>query len=100
MVADINVADHVHPLYIPKGRSPDVVLRERLNADPLAKHLIRPPEPAALTRVVKVVATAKKASIQNSFQARHLASEIGPERLEINDATHMLQRVALDRRIF
>jgi hypothetical protein len=95
-----HVADNVHPQCVLKGRSPDVVLRERLNAHPLAKPLIRPPEPAALTRAFKVVATAKKASIQNPFQARRLASEIGPERLGIDDATHMLQCVALGRRIF
>ena len=46
-----------------KGRSPDKVLRERLKAKPeLAKPVIKPPDPDALPKALKVVAAAKEVS--------------------------------------
>ena len=46
-----------------KGYSPDMVLRERLKAKPeLAKPVTKPPDPDALPKALKVVATAKEVS--------------------------------------
>ncbi|WP_407067310.1 integrase core domain-containing protein [Methylobacterium sp. Leaf111] len=50
-----------------KGRSPDMVLRERLKAKPeLAKPVLKPPDPDALTKALKVVAAAKEVSHPDS----------------------------------
>jgi transposase InsO family protein len=46
-----------------KGRSPDMVLRQRLKAKPeLAKTITKPPDPDALPKALKVVAAAKEVS--------------------------------------
>src|SRR3954454_20123675 len=50
-----------------KGRSPDLVLRERLTAKPeLAKTITKPPDPDALPKAFKVVAAAKEVSHPDS----------------------------------
>ena len=50
-----------------KGRSPDMVLRQRLAAKPeLAKPVTRPPDPDALPRALQVVARAKEVSHPDS----------------------------------
>ncbi|MFB0493550.1 hypothetical protein ABIE45_006206 [Methylobacterium sp. OAE515] len=46
-----------------KGRSPDIVLRERLKAKPeLAKPVTKPPDPEAIPKALKVAAGAKEVS--------------------------------------
>jgi transposase InsO family protein len=46
-----------------KGRSPDMVLRERLKAKPeLARPVTKPPDPDALPKALKVVVAAKEVS--------------------------------------
>jgi hypothetical protein len=49
------------------GRSPDMVLRERLAAKPeLANPHAKPPDPRTLARALRVVADAKKVTLQDS----------------------------------
>src|SRR3954453_10935321 len=51
-----------------KGRSPDMVLRQRLKAKPeLAKTITKPPDPDALPKALKVVAAAKEVSHPDSW---------------------------------
>jgi hypothetical protein len=46
-----------------KGRSPDMVLRERLAAKPeLANNRAKPPDPRALRKALQVIARAKEVS--------------------------------------
>jgi hypothetical protein len=46
-----------------KGRSPDMILRERLKPKPeLAKPITKPPDPDAPPKALKVVAAAKEVS--------------------------------------
>nr|WP_244424603.1 hypothetical protein [Methylobacterium nodulans] len=46
-----------------KGRSPDLVLRERLRANPeLAKTVTKPPDPEALPEALEVVTAANEVS--------------------------------------
>src|SRR3954463_14185384 len=54
-----------------KGRSPDMVLRERLKAKPeLAKPITKPPDPDALPKALKGVAAAKEVSHPDRLRAR------------------------------
>jgi hypothetical protein len=51
-----------------KGRSPDVVLRERLAAKPeLADLHAKPPDPRTLARALRVVPNAKEVSHPDTF---------------------------------
>jgi transposase InsO family protein len=57
-----------------KGRSPDIILRERLNAKPeLAKPVTKPPDPDVLPKALKVVADAKEVSHPDTllWRGRH-----------------------------
>jgi transposase InsO family protein len=63
VLAGFNAAYNGRRQRVLKGRSPDMVLRERLKAKPeLAKPVTKPPDPDALPRALKVVADAKEAS--------------------------------------
>lgn len=63
LLAGFNVAYNGRRQRVLKGRSPDMVLRERLKAKPeLAKPVTKPPDPDALPKALKVVARAKEVS--------------------------------------
>src|ERR1700712_4426202 len=63
LLAGFNAAYNGRRQRVLKGRSPDVVLRERLKAKPeLAKPVTKPPDPNALPKALKVVADAKEVS--------------------------------------
>jgi transposase InsO family protein len=67
LLAGFNVAYNGRRQRVLKGRSPDVVLRERLTAKPeLAKPVTKPPDPDALPKALKVVADAKEVSHPDS----------------------------------
>jgi transposase InsO family protein len=63
LLTGFNVAYNGRRQRVLKGRSPDMVLRERLKAKPeLAKPVTKPPDPDALPKALKVVARAKEVS--------------------------------------
>src|SRR4051795_3969089 len=63
VLAGFNAAYNGRRQRVLKGRSPDMVLRERLKAKPeLAKPATKPPDPDALPAALKVVADAKEVS--------------------------------------
>jgi transposase InsO family protein len=67
VLAGFNAAYNGRRQRVLKGRSPDMVLRERLKAKPeLAKPVTKPPDPDALPRALKVVADAKEVSHPDS----------------------------------
>ena len=67
LLTGFNVAYNSRRQRVLKGRSPNRVLREWLNAKPeLAKPVTKPPEPDALPKALKVVARAKEVSHPDS----------------------------------
>jgi transposase InsO family protein len=63
VLAGFNAAYNGRRQRVLKGRSPDMVLRERLRAQPeLAKPVTKPPDPEALPKALQVVAAAKEVS--------------------------------------
>ena len=63
LLTGFNVAYNSRRQRVLKGRSPNRVLREWLNAKPeLAKPVTKPPNPDALPKALKVVARAKEVS--------------------------------------
>jgi transposase InsO family protein len=63
LLAGFNRAYNSRRQRVLKGRSPEMVLRERLRAKPeLAKPVTKPPDPNALPKALKVVAAAKEVS--------------------------------------
>jgi transposase InsO family protein len=63
VLAGFNVAYNGRRQRVLKGRSPDMVLHERLRAQPeLAKPVTKPPDPEALPKALQVVAAAKEVS--------------------------------------
>jgi len=63
VLAGFNVAYNARRQRVLQGRSPDVVLRERLVAKPeLANSLAKPPDPDALPKALQVIANAKDVS--------------------------------------
>jgi len=63
LLSGFNTAYNGRRQRVLKGRSPDVVLRQRLTAKPeLAKPVTKPPDPDALPKALKVVAAAKEVS--------------------------------------
>src|SRR5215207_10696614 len=68
VLAGFNAAYNGRRQRILKGRSPDMVLRERLRAQPeLAKPVTKPPDPEALPKALQVVAAAKEVSHPDSL---------------------------------
>ena len=66
-LAGFNVAYNARRQRVLKGRSPDVVLRERLAAKPeLANPHAKPPDPRTLARALRVVGNAKEVSHPDS----------------------------------
>lgn len=64
-----------------KGRSPDMVLRERLKAKPeLAKPVTKPPDPDALPKALKVAADAKEVSHPDKARPAKRCSRRGAAR--------------------
>ena len=67
LLTGFNVAYNGRRQRVLKGRSPDIVLRERLKAKPeLAKPAAKPPDPDALPKALKVAARAKEVSHPDS----------------------------------
>ena len=67
LLSGFNTAYNGRRQRVLKGRSPDMVLRERLKAKPeLANKRARPPDPDALPKALKVVAAAKEVSHPDS----------------------------------
>jgi transposase InsO family protein len=63
VLAGFNVAYNGRRQRVLKGHSPDMVLHERLRAQPeLAKPVTQPPDPEALPKALQVVAAAKDVS--------------------------------------
>ena len=70
VLAGFNGAYNGRRQRILKGRSPDMVLRERLRAQPeLAKPVTKPPDPEALPKALQVVAAAKEVSHPDTSEA-------------------------------
>ena len=68
MLAGFNRAYNARRLRGLKGRSPEMVLRERLTAKPeLANPLAKPPDPEILPSALRVVADAKEVSHPDIF---------------------------------
>src|SRR3712207_4166521 len=62
-LAGFNVAFNARRQRVLQGRSPEMVLRERLTAKPeLANPLAKPPDPEALPSALRIVANAKEVS--------------------------------------
>jgi hypothetical protein len=67
VLAGFNVAYNARRQRGLKGRSPEIVLRERLTAKPeLAHPLAKPPDPETLPSALRVVADAKEVSHPDS----------------------------------
>jgi hypothetical protein len=67
LLTGFNVVYNGRRQHVLKGRSPDMVLRERLKAKPeLAKPVTKPPDPDALPKALKVAADAKEVSHPDS----------------------------------
>jgi hypothetical protein len=63
VLAGFNGAYNARRQRVLKGRSPEMVLRERLTAKPeLANPLAKPPDPEILPSALRVVADAKEVS--------------------------------------
>jgi transposase InsO family protein len=63
VLAGFNVAYNSRRQRVLRGRSPDMVLHERLATKPdLASPLTKPPDPEALARALQVIAHAKAVS--------------------------------------
>jgi hypothetical protein len=63
VLAGFNVAYNGRRQRVLKGHSPDMVLHERLRAQPeRAKPVTQPPDPEALPKALQVVAAAKEVS--------------------------------------
>lgn len=76
LLAAFNVAYNGRRQRVLKGRSPDMVLRERLRAKPeLAKPVTKPPDPDALPKALKVVADVKEVS---HLDSQGLRSAVAP----------------------
>jgi transposase InsO family protein len=70
LLTGFNVASNGRRQRVLKGRSPDIVLRERLKAKPeLAKPAAKPPDPEALPKALKVAARAKEVSHPDSCKS-------------------------------
>src|SRR3978361_1601435 len=68
LLAGFNAAYNGRRQRVLKGRSPDVVLRERLKAKPeLAKPVTQTPDPKALPKALKVVVAAKEVSHPDTY---------------------------------
>jgi transposase InsO family protein len=96
LLAGFNAAYNGRRQRVLKGRSPDVVLRERLKAKPeLAKPVTKPPDPNALPKALKVVADAKEVSHPDSYGVSSFGDSSGSRTLiqsrsaclELTDAT-------------
>ena len=69
LLTGFNVAYNGRRQRVLKGRSPDIVLRERLKAKPeLAKPVTKPPDPQALPKALKVAARAKEVSHPDTYE--------------------------------
>src|SRR3712207_4365155 len=66
-LAGFNLAYNARRQRVLKGRSPDMVMRERLAAKPeLANPHVKPPDPRTLARALRVVGNAKEVSRPDS----------------------------------
>nr|WP_244424648.1 hypothetical protein [Methylobacterium nodulans] len=81
VLAGFNTAHNGRRQRVLKGRSPDLVLRDRLKVKPtLAKPVTRPPDPDALPKASRLLRPPRRFRIQTQSHLRACWPALSPQR--------------------